>query len=229
MRTLTAWRGIGRPKTNSEDDRLHLGGDESNTGSKHSASPDTAGTPTTPTESGIDFAKNVRAGVATNRRGARWRAASAYAVLPAIALLLAVGAGYLRWYESSTAASVAADADAVKSASETTVAMLSYQAGSVEADLTAAAARLTGGFKDSYMSLIHDVVIPGAKQRRISSVATIQAAAAESTAIAHAVVVLFVNQSVTIGADPPSDMASSVRVTLDKVDGRWLVSGFDPV
>jgi Mce-associated membrane protein len=45
----------------------------------------------------------------------------------------------------------------------------------------------------------------------------------------HAVVLVFVDQTVTVGRDAPSNTASSVRVTLDKVKGRWLVSGFDPI
>jgi Mce-associated membrane protein len=40
---------------------------------------------------------------------------------------------------------------------------------------------------------------------------------------------VFVNQTVIIGADAPTDTASSVRVDLDNVDGRWLISGFDPI
>jgi hypothetical protein len=28
---------------------------------------------------------------------------------------------------------------------------------------------------------------------------------------------------------PPSNTNSSVLVTLDKVDGRWLISGFEPI
>jgi Mce-associated membrane protein len=38
-----------------------------------------------------------------------------------------------------------------------------------------------------------------------------------------------VNQTVIIGQDAPTNTASSVRVTLDKVGGRWLISQFDPV
>jgi Mce-associated membrane protein len=40
---------------------------------------------------------------------------------------------------------------------------------------------------------------------------------------------VFVNQAVTVDGGAPSGTASSVRVTLDKVDDRWLVSAFDPV
>ncbi|ORA23027.1 Mce protein [Mycobacterium angelicum] len=41
---------------------------------------------------------------------------------------------------------------------------------------------------------------------------------------------LFVNQTVTIGDDgTPTDAQPVIRVRLGKVDGRWLVSHFDPV
>jgi Mce-associated membrane protein len=45
----------------------------------------------------------------------------------------------------------------------------------------------------------------------------------------HAVVLVFVDQTTTIGNDAPTQSTSSVRVSLDKVGGRWLVSQFDPV
>jgi Mce-associated membrane protein len=43
------------------------------------------------------------------------------------------------------------------------------------------------------------------------------------------VVLLFVNQTVNMGSNAPTNTDSSVRVTLDKIGGRWLISGFDPV
>jgi Mce-associated membrane protein len=43
------------------------------------------------------------------------------------------------------------------------------------------------------------------------------------------VVLVFVNQTIMIGNDPPTATASTVRVTLDRVQGRWLISQFDPV
>jgi Mce-associated membrane protein len=73
------------------------------------------------------------------------------------------------------------------------------------------------------------VVIPGAKQQHVSTTATVPAAASVSATPDHAVTLLFVNQSATVDKSPPTDTTSSVRVTLDKVGGRWLISGFDPV
>jgi Mce-associated membrane protein len=42
-------------------------------------------------------------------------------------------------------------------------------------------------------------------------------------------VLLCVNQAVVIGQDASTTTASSVRVSLDKIGGRWLISQFDPV
>jgi Mce-associated membrane protein len=40
---------------------------------------------------------------------------------------------------------------------------------------------------------------------------------------------VFVNQTSIVGTDAPTDTASSVRVGLDKVDGQWLISSFEPI
>lgn len=40
---------------------------------------------------------------------------------------------------------------------------------------------------------------------------------------------VFVNQTITFGKDPRTDTASSLRVTLDKIGGRWMTTAFEPV
>jgi Mce-associated membrane protein len=119
--------------------------------------------------------------------------------------------------------------EALREATGATIAMLSYKPDTVESDLGAARDRLTGQFKDAYTSLINDVVIPGSKQKQITAVANIPAAATVSATAKRAVVLVFVNQTVIIGSDPPTNTASSVRVTLEKVGDRWMISQFDPV
>jgi Mce-associated membrane protein len=159
----------------------------------------------------------------------RWSRAIVHVVLPALALLLASVAGFLKWQDGSAREAGAARTESVRAATDSTIALLSYKPDTVEKDLDAARGRLTGSFLNAYTSLTHDVVIPGAKQKQISAVATVPAAASTSANENHAVVLLFVNQSVIIGQDAPTSTASSVRVTLDKVGGRWLISQFDPV
>jgi Mce-associated membrane protein len=153
----------------------------------------------------------------------------AYGVLPGLALLLALTAGYFKWIDGSGTEVALARAESVRVASEDAVALLSYQADSADKDLGAARDRLTGDFKDAYTALTRQVVIPGAKEKHISAVAKVNAAASVSATANHAVALLFVNQTVTIGNGTPTDTQPVIRVTLEKVDGRWLVSRFDPV
>jgi Mce-associated membrane protein len=162
-------------------------------------------------------------------RGINWSRALAVGVLPGLALLLALAAGFLKWQDSSVRDADTARIESIQAARDSTVALLSYRTDTVENDLGAARDRLTGQFKDSYTSLTRDVVIPGSKQKKISAVATVPAAASVSADPNRAVVLVFVNQTTTVGTGAPTDTASSVRVALEKIGGRWLISAFDPV
>ncbi|MBB2772959.1 MULTISPECIES: hypothetical protein [Mycolicibacterium] len=107
--------------------------------------------------------------------------------------------------------------------------MLSYRADQVEQDLTAASDRMTGEFRNEYTTLINDVVIPGAKEKRVSAEATVPAAALVSSSADRAEVLVYIDQTTTVGDDPPSATTSSARVSLEKVGDRWLLAGFEPV
>lgn len=178
-------------------------------------------------DSAHDGSEAEPAGAGTRR--VNWRRALAYGLLPGLALLLAITAGAFKWLESSAGDSQVARIESVQAARDATVAMLSYQPDTVEKDLTGAQDLMTGSFRDSYTQLTRDVVIPGAQQQRISAVANVPAAASISATPDHAVVLVFVNQSTTIGSEAPTDTASTVRVTLDKVGEHWLISDFTPV
>jgi Mce-associated membrane protein len=165
------------------------------------------------------------------RRVRRWmsRKLLAFGVLPALALLLALGAAFLKWQDASMRNADIARIESVQAAKDSTIAMLSYQPDTAEQQLAAAADRLTGQFRDSYRSLTADIVIPAAKQKHISAVASVPAVGSVSANPHQAVVLIFANQTVVVGDGVPTDTASSVRVALDKVENRWLISGFDPV
>jgi Mce-associated membrane protein len=163
------------------------------------------------------------------KRSISWKRVLAYGVLPGLALVVALGGGYLKWLGGSVQDSAALRAETVRIGSEDAVALLSYKPASVDKDLGAARERLTGDFKDAYTALTQQVVIPGAKEKHISAVAKASAGASVSATDSHAVVLVFVNQTVTVGDGVPTDTAPVVRVVLDKVNDRWLVSHFDPV
>ncbi|HXO82072.1 MAG TPA: hypothetical protein VN856_19545 [Mycobacterium sp.] len=149
--------------------------------------------------------------------------------LPVLALILALGVGYLKWLDGTARESRAAAEASVRAASESTIAILSYKPETVDRDLKVAADRLSEPFRQQYTQLVNDVVAPGAKQQHITAVATVPAAASVLATGKHAVVLVFVDQTTTIGNDAPTQSTSSVRVSLEKVDGRWLISQFDPV
>jgi Mce-associated membrane protein len=159
---------------------------------------------------------------------AKRRHVVAYVLVPLLVMCLAAGAGYLKYRAGSLVDAQAAAASSIQAATDGTVALLSYRPDTAQTTLTAARDRLTGSFRDSYTSLTNDVVIPGAKEQKISATATVPAASSVSASENHAVVLVYVDQSVIVGDDAPSATASAVQVTLDKVGSQWLISGFDP-
>lgn len=169
------------------------------------------------------------ASFAQPKRKIEWPRIVAFVILPTLAFLLAIGAGALKFMDSGVRDSNIARDQSVQAAKDSTIVLLSYKPDTVEQQLTAARDRLTGEFRDQYTDLTNNVVIPGAKEKHISAVASVPGAASVSADPGRAVVLLFVNQTVTVGDGVPTDTASSVRITLVKEDERWLISEFEPV
>lgn len=162
-------------------------------------------------------------------RRRNWRPVVIYGVLPGAALLLAIAAGLLKGQDASERDADIARAESVRAAKDAALALLSYRADTIEKDVAAARSRLTGGFSEAYAQQARDVLIPHATAKGVSAVANVPAAASVSAAQNTAVVLVFVDQTVTTAASPPAEGAMSVRVTLDKVGGRWLVCKFETV
>ncbi len=162
-------------------------------------------------------------------RSRRRTHALAYGALGIAILAAAGGFGYLKWQSHQQSVTETARAETVRTAMDDAVAILSYRPESAEQELNAAKDLLTGDFRDEYTKLINEVVIPGATQNRVSAVVDIPAAASISATPDRAEVLLFVNQTTLFGDTPPSTTSSSVRITLERVGDRWLMSQFDPV
>lgn len=137
--------------------------------------------------------------------------------------------GWLAWQRGAAAASRAAHTEAVQAARDTAIAILGYEYATAESTLNVARARLTGQFLDSYTALVRDVVIPGARQKKITALVSVPAASVISAGPTRAEVLLYVNQSISVGDGTPTDTTSAVTVTLDHRGGQWLVSGFTPI
>ena len=163
----------------------------------------------------------------TQPRSVNWSRVLVYGLLPALALLLAIAAGLLKWKDSSVRNIDLARIQSITAARDSTVALLSFRFDTVDRDVAAARERTTGDFRDTYTQRTQEELIPNAKERHVSATATVPGAASESATHNHAVVLVFVNQMIKIGDSAPADADTSVRVTLDKIGDRWLVSGFD--
>ena len=154
----------------------------------------------------------------------------AYLVLPLIVVAAALGVGFLKWQvDSAVVPSGGAAAAPVAAATEGVVAMLSYRPDRVREDLTAAGERMTGEFRTEYTTLINDVVAPGAEEQRISAVTAVPAAALVSADGDRARVLIYIDQTTTVGAEPPTETRSSAHVEMERVGNTWLIAGFEPV
>ena len=147
-----------------------------------------------------------------------------------VAVLLAAGAAWLLWDASARRDAVHAGGAAAQAARESIVAISTYQPATAGQSLDSAARdRLTGTFLDDYTQLIKTVVAPESAAQKISATATVPAVAVVSAGRRQVVVLAYVNQTRTVASGAPETTTASVRVTMDKVDGRWLISEFDPI
>lgn len=149
-------------------------------------------------------------------------------VLAAIALLLAVASGVLRWLTVSQDESDTARVESVQAAKEITVEMLSYETETVDQQLTAARDWMTGEFLGTYTAMINEV-IPAAHAQRIAAVADVLRIGTVTAKPDSVEVVLFVNQSVQVGDHMPEKTPSVARATMVKDGGSWLMSKYESV
>lgn len=97
-------------------------------------------------------------------------------------------------------------------------------------DFATARSHLAGDFLSYYDQFTQQIVAPAAKQKSLKTTAKVVRAAVSELHPDSAVVLVFVDQSTTSKDSPnPSMAASSVMVTLAKVDGNWLITKFTPV
>lgn len=124
----------------------------------------------------------------------------------------------------------AAEQSAIQAAKDGTVALLSYSPETLDKDFAAARSKLTGDFLSYYTQFTEQIVTPAAKQKSVKTTASVVQAAVSELHPDLAVVLVFINQiTQSSGLPEPSVTVSSVRVSLKKVDGAWLISSFDPV
>jgi Mce-associated membrane protein len=121
-------------------------------------------------------------------------------------------------------------AAAKKAAEEGTVAVLSYSPEKLTDDIATAKSHLTGDFLNYYTHFTDQVFASAAQQQQVTTTAVVLRSAVSEMGRDSAVVLLFVDKHSVSKANPaPASRATTVRATMKKVDGSWLIEKFDPL
>jgi Mce-associated membrane protein len=173
----------------------------------------------------------------TNRSESRvpraWRKLKVLPVILIVLLLLSGGAAtwlYFTQYRPDKQTDAGVASAVVSSASDGTIALLSYSPESLDKDFAAAKSHLSGDFLSYYNQFTEQIVAPAAKQKSLKTNARVLGAAVQDLHPNSAVVLVLVDQSTTSKDNPDPAMASSsVLVSMTRVNGTWLITKFDPV
>jgi Mce-associated membrane protein len=150
-------------------------------------------------------------------------------------LLLLISGGVATWlyferYQPRQQTDPSVARAVIRAASDGTVALLSYSPESLDKDFATAKSHLSGDFLSYYNQFTEQIVGPAAKEKSLKTTARVIGAAVSELHPNSAVVLVYVDQSTTSKDRPdPSESASSVLVSMTRVNGNWLITKFDPV
>jgi Mce-associated membrane protein len=157
----------------------------------------------------------------------RWRLLAVSVLIASAAVLTTL---YLTQYRVDRQTGAAAEEAAVAAASSATAALLSYAPETIGTDLSTAQSLMTGDFSTYYGKFTAEVVAPAVRDRGVKAQAHVIDSALMELQPDQAKVLVFLKQETASHERPePAVTASSVVVTVTKVDGAWLISAFDPV
>lgn len=155
-----------------------------------------------------------------------WRIATV-----AVLTLLVAGSGAAAGIWDTQAANATAtqqERDAAAAAAKAEIPqILSYDYRTLSADLARARADTAGEFSAQFDQLASQLIEPNAPKQQTVTKAVVPAAAAMDSSGDQVTVLVFVQQSTTNKQQPkPQVSAGQLRLTMQKVNGRWLVSQF---
>ena len=158
----------------------------------------------------------------------RWRGIAAAGLVLVASVLTTVL--YVSDFRPALQTDAAAEQVVLAEASSATVALLSYSPETLDRDMERAQSLMTGEFLTYYGKFTTDVVAPAVRDKGIKASAQVMTSAVMEMQPDNAKVLVFLNQE-TVSRDrpEPSLVASSVVVSVTKVDGKWLISALDPV
>lgn len=149
-------------------------------------------------------------------------------VLALAALVLSGAVFYLLNQVNDARAADEAGDEAVSSARAHAQDLLSYDYRSLDSDFQRGLAATTGGFHTQYQQTTSQLVRPQATQQKVIVQAAVMNAGLISTDGDSAQVLLFVDRVTTkAGQKKPTFNQDRVRMSMTKVNGKWLVSKLD--
>jgi Mce-associated membrane protein len=184
-------------------------------------------------ESAEDPAPRVSAGRRIRAVGRRMRRVLAWwrqiLLTTVLVTTLGFGAGYFYYvYRPDLQTDRAEAHQVIKAASDGAVALLSYSPDTLQRDFNNAKSRLTESYLTYYQQFADQIVGPAAQRGHLTTTATVIRAAVSELQPNSAVVLVFVKQKTASKEKPqPIVTSSSVRVTLAKVKGSWLIEKFE--
>ncbi|WP_280200775.1 hypothetical protein [Nocardia cyriacigeorgica] len=115
-------------------------------------------------------------------------------------------------------------------ATETVSQILSYDHRNVEQHFASVLDSLGGEFRPQFEEVSRQVIVPSAQQRQVVTNAEVVGSSVIDARPDQAELLLFVNQSTTSAEQPNTKLdGSRVRVTVERIDGRWLITELKPI
>lgn len=152
------------------------------------------------------------------------------AISVVLVAVLAIAACALLWIRRDGDALESARADAIAMAPALVEDLLTYTSEMVDSDLAAGAGAATGTFKDEFVEFAATTVAPQSKAQGISTSARVVDVGLLGAMFDRVELLMFVDQITTSFAQPaPASSSSRVKVTVERVDDRWLVSELTPI
>jgi Mce-associated membrane protein len=155
------------------------------------------------------------------------RAARGVRLLAGLLVVLLGTAAVLGWQVREQRAVERARGEALQVARSTAVVVLSYDHRRLAEDVAEAEELSTGEFLEQYRAATSGLV-DQAEAGQVVVTASVQAASVQDAEADRVEVLLFVDQTTRRqGLEEPRTDQNRVRLTLERVDGRWLLSALD--
>lgn len=147
-----------------------------------------------------------------------------------VIVVLAIGVGVVFVQAQQYRADEQGRGEALKAAKKNLSEVLSYSFRTIDDDVSRAKEHLTGKFADDFSQFADKLIVPNAKSNQITTDVEVVANSSVDVQDDRVVALLFVNQTTNQkGAKEPRIDGSRIRLTMERIDDRWLISELTPV